>query len=575
MVQHQPPLLLFFLLLLTPVGACRLVMDIPDGPSGLCNPDGVLEVGELCDGDQLGTAACSDYGFSGGTLVCRENCTLDSSGCGGTCGDGRLDAQFEACEGDFLQGHTCESVGHYPGTLTCSASCQFDTSACGGSCGDGLLQPEQEPCDGLNLGTLTCRDDGKFFGAVACGATCALDSTFCSDTELWGTPGLEIGTAVTVTADGSLFVTGPTNGTMPGQSPKGGTDLYLTHYDAGGHFVWTRQWGSPANDIGSGVRVDASGNIYVSGAVTGTLDGQTSQGGEDLILSKFDALGNHLWSRQWGSPGDDQSTGVALDAAGNAYVTGYVAGALLGQAHSGADDTFLLKVNAEGEIVWARQWGSAATDSGYAVTVDPSGSIYVAGRTDGNLDGQINQGQADAFLTKFDADGNKAWTRSWGSVDEERGVGVTTDVDGNIYITGYTDGAIDGLPLSGGDDATLTKYEPGGMRLWSRQWGTPGEDRGVGVAVDTVGHVCITGHANGDLDGQTYHGLDDVFLTCYTTDGTKLWSRQWGTPLIDRGIGLAMDAAGDLFITGYTESTLNGRANAGLYDIFLLYVSAF
>ncbi|PKN46516.1 MAG: hypothetical protein CVU59_05800, partial [Deltaproteobacteria bacterium HGW-Deltaproteobacteria-17] len=209
------------------------------------------------------------------------------------------------------------------------------------------------------------------------------------------------------------------------------------------------------------------------------------------------------------------------------------------------------------------------------VTVDASGNIYVTGRTTGALDGQVNQGDFDAFLSRFDADGNRTWTRLWGSIDDERGHGLTTDASGNIYITGLTSGSLDGLPLSGGDDVTLTKFGPGGMRQWSRQWGSPAEDRGYGVAADALGNVCVTGHTKGDLDDQTFHGVEDIFLSCYTVDGTKLWSRQWGTPLIDRGVALVMDAGGDMFITGYSESTLNGQASTGLYDVFLLYVAGF
>lgn len=557
------------------LGGCRLVLDIPDGPAHVCNPDGVLEPGETCDGTALGDATCPDFGHSGGWLVCREDCTLDTSGCGGTCGDGTIEPAFEDCEGWDLDGGTCESVGHHPGVLTCSDACRFDTIGCGGFCGDGLLQIDHETCDGLELGALTCRDGVRFFGEPACGADCRVDAASCRDTELWGTPGLEIGGAVTVTPDGAVLVTGPTNGPMDGQTTFGGTDLFLSRYDPDGRRAWSRVWGSPANDIGSGVRTDAAGNIFVSGAVTDALPGQVSQGGEDLILTRFDAAGVHQWSRQWGSPANDQAAGCALDATGHVYITGYAGGPVLGQVHAGGDDAVLLKVSPDGEVVWARQWGTGGTDTGYAVTVAPSGELYVAGRTSGALDGQTNTGEYDAFLTKFDADGTKLWTRLWGSIEDERAQGVTTDTDGNIYIAGFTSGSLDGLPISGGDDATLTKFEPGGMRLWSRQWGSPAEDRGYGVAVDGAGHVCVAGHTRGDLDDQPYAGSDDVFLTCYQTDGTKLWSRQWGTGLLDRALALTMDFAGNLFLTGYTESGLNGQPAVGLYDVFLLFVAGF
>jgi hypothetical protein len=560
--------------LLVLAGACRVVMDIPDGPAGLCNPNSVLEEGETCDGTDVGGASCTDFGYSGGALLCRENCTLDTSGCGGHCGDGVVSPGFEACEAGDLGGNTCQGIGHYDGPLACSAFCQFDTSGCAGSCGDGVLQLAYETCDGADLGGIRCRDDGKFFGAPACQGTCTPDFSSCRDTVLWGTGGLDIGTGIDVDAQGNVYVTGPTNGSLDEQPPCGGFDIFVTRYNPDGAKAWTRQLGSAGNDTGTAVRVDPSGNVYVAGAVTGSLDGLPARGGEDVVLAKYAADGTKLWTRQWGTTGNDQSGGIAVDAAGAVYVTGYVEAALDGQAHAGGEDVFLVKYDAAGELLWTRQWGTAGGDLGYGCAVDAAGDVYVAGRTSGGMDGESHAGDHDLFLVKFDGQGTRRWTRLLGTASQERGMGLATDAAGGVYVSGFSGGALDAQPHAGNEDILLVKYDGSGLKLWTRLWGTAAEDRGTGVAVDAAGNVCVTGFTEASLDGQPHLGGLDVFLSCWSSLGSKIVTRQWGSPFEDRGLALALDAAGNFYVTGFTDGTFNGQTGNGLYEIFLLYVPA-
>lgn len=163
-------------------------------PAPVCG-NGVREPGETCDGADLGNAACTDLGFSGGTLSCAQACgAYDTSGCTdeepAVCGDGVREGA-EECDGEDLGGRSCEDFGFPGGILSCGSGCRLDTSACGGSCGDGILQ-EPEACDGAELDGMTCMDFGFYAGDLACTSDCRDFDTsgcsgFCGDGILQGT----------------------------------------------------------------------------------------------------------------------------------------------------------------------------------------------------------------------------------------------------------------------------------------------------------------------------------------------------------------------------------------------------
>ena len=207
-------------------------------------------------------------------------------------------------------------------------------------------------------------------------------------------------------------MTGYTEGILPGQTNAGGYDAFVRKYDADGNTVWTRQFGSSATDYAYGISVDASG-VYVAGYTAGTLPGQTSAGGYDAFVRKYDADGNEVWTRQFGSSASDQASGISADASG-VYVTGYTSGALPGQTSAGGTDAFVRKYDTNGNEVWTRQFGSSASDQASGISVDASG-VYVTGFTYGALPGQTYAGSSDAFVRKYDADGNAVWTRQFGS----------------------------------------------------------------------------------------------------------------------------------------------------------------
>ncbi|HEY7745959.1 MAG TPA: SBBP repeat-containing protein, partial [Desulfuromonadales bacterium] len=227
----------------------------------------------------------------------------------------------------------------------------------------------------------------------------------------------------------------------------------------------TRQLGTPTPDSGNSVATDRAGNVYVAGITSEDLDGAGGDplfGGVDLFLAKFGPAGNLLFTRQLGTVSTDEATGVAVDGVGNVYVAGSTSGDLDGVGGDplfGGVDLFLAKFNPAGNLLFTRQLGTVSTDEATGVAVDGVGNVYVAGSTNGDLDGAGGDpvlGGTDFFLAKFDASGNLLFTRQLGTTatdDDARGVAV--DGTGNVYVAGSTNGDLDGVggdPVLGGTD---------------------------------------------------------------------------------------------------------------------------
>jgi len=378
-----------------------------------------------------------------------------------------------------------------------------------------------------------------------------------------GTSATDRSYSVTTDAAGNVYISGYTGGDLAG-THLGGNDAFLVKYDGSGNAQWSRQIGTPVNDYSHAVAVDASGNAYISGYTAGDLGGPTA-GGWDAFLTKVDASGHALWSRQIGTGSSDYSYDVAVDAAGNAYVSGPTGGDLGGPS-AGGMDAFLTKYDTSGGVLWSRQIGTAAGDYSYGVAVDAAGDAYITGYTSGDLGG-TNAGSSDVFLVKFDASGAQLWSRQIGTSASDQSYAVAIDASGNAYISGRSAGSLGGA--SAGDyDAVLIKYDGAGSLLWSRQVGTVGSDYSRSVAVDAAGNAYITGWTDGDLGGASAGGLD-VFLSKFDGLGNLLWSDQIGTSSSDRSYAVAIDPAGNAYISGRTDGSLAG-ASAGGSDAFLV-----
>jgi len=392
-------------------------------------------------------------------------------------------------------------------------------------------------------------------GAMAAPAAVAGDGDHLWTHQFGTLEGDDVGD-VAAHSSGAVYAAGHTEGSLQGAN-KGGSDGFVRKYGRGGTLLWTRQFGTPESDYVHGVAVHATG-VYTAGYTYGGLQGN-NKGWADGFVRKYDHDGKVLWTRQFGTPEWDAVLGAAVDA-GGVYLAGHTRGSLQG-ANKGGFDGFVRKYGHDGRHLWTHQFGTPEFDFVRGVAVHATG-VYAVGGTLGNLQG-TSQGELDGFVCKFRRDGKHLWTRQFGTPGWDPVYGVAVDATG-VYLAGGTEGNLQGTS-QGESDGFVRKYDHDGNRLWTRQFGTPEWDAVEGVAVDATG-VYAAGPTHGSLQGAN-RGSYDGFVRKYGHDENRLWTRQFGTPEWDAVGGVAVDATG-VYAAGYTEGSLQG-INQGSYDGFV------
>jgi len=391
--------------------------------------------------------------------------------------------------------------------------------------------------------------------------------------------------AVAVSSSG-VYVAGQTRGLFPGQSSPGGVDdldVFVARYDALGNQLWLRQFESTSRgeDVAAGVAADSSG-AYVVGWTQGTLPQQTSSGGWDAFIRKYDVNGTELWTRQFGTMSTDEAFAVAVNSSG-VYVVGYVdccTGVLPGQTGAGGSDAFVRKYDANGNELWTRQFGTGNGDEARGVALDATG-VYIAGATNGAL--AVSAGGNDGFLRKYDVNGNVLWTRQFGSspppaANNNDNVHAVAVGPAGVFVSGDTTGPFTGQTFSGGLwDAYVIKFDVNGTQQWVRQFGTNGDDYAYSVAVGTSS-VLVGGVTGGAFPGQIYTSNGDAFIRLYDFDGNHLGTREFGNSDppdgffgADTGYGAAADITG-FYVAGNKSGGALGTTALGGNDAYVLKV---
>jgi len=355
--------------------------------------------------------------------------------------------------------------------------------------------------------------------------------------------------------------------------------------------VWASYLGSDY-DIGCGIAVDASGSCYVTGH-TESSDFPTPGGFDtsyngwgDAFVAKVTSSGQFAWASYLGGSGFDSGCGIAVDASGDCYVTGYTASLDFLAAGgfdtrlSGVYDAFVARVTSSGQLAWASYLGGSGDDSGQGIALDASANCYVTGWTDspdfptaGGFDTSFNGGTRDAFVAKVTSSGQIAWASYLGGGSTDGGSGIAADASGNCYVTGYT--ASSDFPTPGGFDtspngyydAFVAKVTSLGQLAWASYLGGGDcvprvDDHGYGIAVDASGNCYVTGQTQswdfptpGGFDTSYNGGTGDAFVAKVTSSGQLAWASYLGGSNWDWGNGIGADASGNCYVTGFTQSS--------------------
>ena len=338
---------------------------------------------------------------------------------------------------------------------------------------------------------------------------------------------------------------------------------------------WVRTIGGNYNDYGWGIAVDREGGVIGIGSFEGTVDldpgpgvaNVTSEGGYDIFIVKLGVTGDFLWGLRLGRWTDEKPWAVTTDTLNNIYIACDVTG--LVDVDPGPDEVLmqlrglLLKLDPNGNFIWAVTLDGASAGAFFAVNAAPNGLLYVAGGLAGTADMDPGPGVftltplpngGGSFALVLDLDGNFQWAAMAGGGEPR---GIDHDAMGNVYVTGAFSGtinfnvAMDDSPLSsvGYTDGFVTKLDHNGVFQWARSIGGPGYDFGYGLVSDAEGNSYCTGGFTSDMDGDpglgvqtlTCEGVSDAFLLKLDTNGDMVWVLDIAGAFEERGLGIALN----------------------------------
>ena len=221
--------------------------------------------------------------------------------------------------------------------------------------------------------------------------------------------------------------------------------------------------------------------------------------------------------------------------------------------NQGSTDLFISKYDTTGNKQWTKGLGGANGDYVYRIVHDTSENIYIGGESSGDIDSQTNSGSIDALLIKYDSNGNKQWTKLSGTSNTDIGYGLCVDGSGNTYQTGYTRSDLHNNTSIGNDDIFLIRRDTTGTRIWTKQFGSTGADVGYDCALDSYGNIYVTGNVQGSIGANTHLGSSDIVLVKLNSNGSIIWSKQYGTEKSDWGKRIKLDSDGYIYIYGMLE----------------------
>ena len=384
--------------------------------------------------------------------------------------------------------------------------------------------------------------------------------------------------AVAVDLDGNALVTGSFNGAVDfgGQILEAiKTDVYVLKLDADGKTIWAKNYQGTSGESGGGIAVDVDGNVLITGWFDGIVnfDGHKLEalGSNDLFILKLNPKGDVIWAKNYQGPSSDVGSGIAVDADGNVLVTGRFVDALDFDGHKlvseGQSDLFVLKLSPMGKVNWAKSYPGDGPKMGSGIAADAVGNALITGNFEGTVSfGQykFNSAGIDLYVLKLNPEGDVIWARSFGNEGVDSGHDIAVDNIGNVIVTGQFNGTVefdDFILRSEGIDLFVLKLEPEkGAVLWARNYQGSGIDVGHGVTADTSGHVFVTGVFRGeiDFDGRFLSAAGtDVFVLKLSTEGRVVWAHNFVSAGNEYGYGIAADRQGNVLVTGLFDGSVD------------------
>ncbi|MCJ8289581.1 MAG: SBBP repeat-containing protein [Crocinitomicaceae bacterium] len=395
----------------------------------------------------------------------------------------------------------------------------------------------------------------------------------------------EYGRSITIDALGNLYITGYFKGTVDfdpnsgisNLTATGNFDFFILKLDTAGNFVWAKKIGGTGSDKANSITTDNLGNVYTTGNFSGTVDfdpnagtnNLTANGNNLLFILKLDTAGNFVWAKKMGGV---NSASITTDSSGNIYTTGYFNGtsdfdpsttSTVNLTPIGQGDIFILKLDAAGNFVWAKQMGGTTNDFGYSISTDVWGNVYTTGNFSGTADFDPSAATSNltalgfdaAFIQKLNAAGNFVWAKQI-EATASYGYSITTDALGSVYTSGTFHGTADfdpstdtsNLIANGIYDAFIQKLDAAGDFVWAKQLAGTSYSYGYSITIDPLNNIYVTGTFNGTADFDPGLDTSNLISIAFTFDTYTLKLSQC---IIDN----STTTAGNTFTANATNAT--------------------
>lgn len=504
-----------------------------------------------------------------GDALCMGGCAEDNGGCapGIACVDTAEGPKCSGCDADELSPSG-------DGT-DCIARTDCEAGTFVADPGSATMDRACSPCEEQTFSNST--------NAVACEAWQSCPGAFvetspgstvmdrvCGDSGIRQVPsgGNDEVYSVARSASGLLCMAGHVDGALPGEQSVGGEDAFVACFDAFGGLIWLDQFGTAKADAVNQVIFDGAENVVVVGVTEGELASE-AMGGKDSFVRKYSSAGRVLWTKQWGTRGDDGVYGVALTTDGALITVGASVGSFVGIG-AGDQDVSITALSDSGSELWTNLFGSEGGDLGLAVAADDKGGFFVVGSARGRIVSMGNFPGETTFVRRYDPSGSGEWQAAWtdqfGSGANTVGRAIAYDaVRGRLAIGGNTNGMLGQALIRGsvGDDVFVRTYV-GTVAEFTVRLGSAAADHGNAIGIDTDHSIWIAADVRGDV-GAGYAGGADVLLAQLTEAGALGALQTFGTSANDlvnglaiapEGIWLAVDSNGDFEGTdGTSEAT--------------------
>ncbi len=338
--------------------------------------------------------------------------------------------------------------------------------------------------------------------------------------------GEDVGRDITTDSQGYFYITGKAY-----SQSKDAFEIVVAKYNKTGNQEWKTTWGNDSDNVGYGIALDNSLNIYVVGY------SKVSEADVDVILVKFDNDGNYIWNRTWGGSEWDVGYSLEIDGSNNIYIAGYT------ESYGTLGDMLLLIYNIEGNLDSYYTWGSGDTEYAYDLAIAQSGNVYLTGYTS-----SYGPGISSILLLKFNTTQEFEFAQFWGSSDANTGESVVLDSSEDIYVAGTTKDHAEG---SGGKDMVLLKYNSSGILKNYVLFGGTEYDCAYEIEIDSKNNFYISGYT------KSYGGTDkDACITKFNSTLDFQWYKLYkGDQNYDSvAYGIAVDSEDNLAITGVSNN---------------------